>query len=429
MLDSDIKAILKEIQKMRRIGEHERALEVIENLYKTEKDLDKGIIAFLQYQKGLIYSKRKEKEKAMDSFAIAIDYSKSATQKVVIQAANSEVLGHLVDAYYSLKNLSLQKSSAGEKNMADSLINEMLKTNNVLRKSIEFVEKIDESKIDDKIAEEIGNLLKVNKNDPYIWCLFGKYHSSKGKYDKALNCFEKGTSSQLKKFESLVGAVHCHIMLGNVELAKINLKAARETAKTDQEIADLEKIEQLIEKIKPKAAEEPQEDELLIEHSTTMPPPPPEDFTQKNITQDAEEEDDFKQGDLLSVVSETAPKSQEILKPDENEEEIETEGKKETHTQPDLKVPPPPPDDEQLEILPEKESSKTFEEFEHIDEVEKSALWVRTEPEKKTDEKYWKNQKKYERKLSLLNSVVSILVFLSFASGIAAGVIIALKLL
>ncbi|MBN2363985.1 hypothetical protein JXL83_07620 [candidate division WOR-3 bacterium] len=433
MIDGDIKEILKEIQKMRKIGEHERALEVIENLYKSEKDMDKGVTAFLQYQKGLIYSKRKEKEKAMDAFAIAIDNSKSATQKVVIQAANSEVLGHNVDAYFSLKNLSLQKSSAGERNMADSLIKEMLTTNRILKKSIEFVEKLDETKIDDAAAEEIGSLLSVSKNDPYLWTLFGKYYAGKAQYDKALNCYEKGSESQLKKFESLVGAIHCHIMLGNIEIAKINLKAAKDTAKTEQQIADLDKISQAISKLKPSKSEETPEEDLLIEHTIIAPPPPPEKESAQ--LQEEKEEDDFREGDLvaMSQVSAEIPEKSTA-------EKIEPEPAPPEPTPPEpvpeslpaqKMVPPPPPDEfeEGIKTEEQKKDEKTlsFDKFQEIDEIEKSYLWDRGKPEKKTPDVDFKKIKKYEAKLSFLNSAVSIIIFLSFAAGTAAGVVLAMR--
>lgn len=439
MIDGDIKEILKEIQKMRKIGEHERALEVIENLYKSEKDMDKGVTAFLQYQKGLIYSKRKEKEKAMDAFAIAIDNSKSATQKVVIQAANSEVLGHNVDAYFSLKNLSLQKSSAGERNMADSLIKEMLSTNRILKKSIEFVEKLDETKIDDAAAEEIGSLLSVSKNDPYLWTLFGKYYAGKAQYDKALNCYEKGSESQLKKFESLVGAIHCHIMLGNIEIAKINLKAAKDTAKTEQQIADLDKISQAISKLKPPKSEEPPEEDFLIEHTIIAPPPPPE----KESVQlpEVKEEDDFREGDLVAmsqVAAEVPEKSTaEKIEPEPASPEITPAEPTPTEPIPEsfpdqIMVPPPPPPDEFEEGVKTEEQKKaektlSFDKFQEIDEIEKSYLWDRGKPEKKAPDIDYKKIKKYEAKLSFLNSAVSIIMFLSFAAGTAAGIVLAMR--
>ncbi|MBN1620425.1 hypothetical protein JW890_06855 [candidate division WOR-3 bacterium] len=422
MINNDIKEILKEIQKMRKIGEHERALEVIENLYKTEKDMDKSVTAFLQYQKGLIYSKRKEKEKAMDAFSIAIDNSKSATQKIVIQAANYEVLGHNIDAYFTLKNLSLQKSSSGERNMADSLIKEMLTTNRILKKSVEFVEKLDESEIDEKAAEEIGSLLSVSKNDPYLWTLFGKFYTGKGQYEKALNCFEKGSGGQLKKFESLVGAIHCHILLGNIEIAKINLKAAKDSAKTEQQIADLEKIRQTITTLKPPAKEETSEEELLIEHNiVTPPPPPPEEKPEQSAT--SGDEDDFREGDLLNSGQITVESAESEKK------SIEVEEVKET-----IEVPPPPPENLTEETLKdmlktEEEEAKagSFEKFQKIDEIEKSTLWARVRPEKAEPEKNDPGQKRFNAKISLLNSVVSIAVFLSFVAGAAAGIIFAMK--
>ncbi len=425
MINNDIKEILKEIQKMRKIGEHERALEVIENLYKTEKDMDKSVTAFLQYQKGLIYSKRKEKEKAMDAFSIAIDNSKSATQKIVIQAANYEVLGHNVDAYFTLKNLSLQKSSSGERNMADSLIKEMLTTNRILKKSVEFVEKLGETEIDEKAAEEIGSLLSVSKNDPYLWTLFGKFYAGKGQYDKALNCFEKGSESQLKKFESLVGAIHCHILLGNIEIAKINLKAAKDSAKTEQQIADLEKISQTISKLKPPAKEETSEEELLIEHNIVPPPPPPEEKTEQSTT--TGEEEDFGEGDLLNSGQITVESAESEKKSFENEEVKEA-----------IEIPPPPPEDVTEETLKdmlksegeeqeEEAKAGSFEKFQKIDEIEKSTLWARVRPEKTEPKLSYREEKRYDAKVSFLNSIVSIAVFLSFAAGAAAGIIFAMK--
>lgn len=292
MLTGDLKKKLKEVQKLRKQKKYNEALALLDNIDNEESSIETGVAAYAYYQKGLILGSLNKIEEAKVSFKKAISFSQSTSQRKIIESGDFKIRKMYLDAYFLLKKLGEEKGTESS-GMTKVLIDELLK-NTDLKIAINIIEKFNNENYSSELKLALEKLIEKNPDDLYLWSVIGKFYIHGQEYEKALDAYKKGCGSPIKKFESILGIIHCHVLFENYNKAKEYIDTAKKIAISDKDIKSIERFEKTVNlalkntktqtTIKSK---EPSSSEFTILHSTdpdlmkTVPPPPPEDEISK----------------------------------------------------------------------------------------------------------------------------------------------------
>lgn len=292
MLTGDLKKKLKEVQKLRKQKKYNEALALLDNIDNEESNIETGVAAYAYYQKGLILGSLNKIEEAKVSFKKAISFSQSKSQRKIIESGDFKVRKMYLDAYFLLKKLGEEKGTESS-GMTKVLIDELLK-NTDLKIALNIIEKFNNENYSSELKLALEKLVEKNPDDLYLWSVIGKFYIHGQEYKKALDAYKKGCGSPIKKFESILGIIHCHVLFENYNKAKEYIDTAKKIAISDKDIKNIERFEKTVDlalkNTKTQTAiksKEPSSSEFTILHSTdpdlmkTVPPPPPEDEISK----------------------------------------------------------------------------------------------------------------------------------------------------
>jgi len=317
MLTGDLKKKLKEVQKLRRQQKFEEALALLDIIDNGESNIETGVAAYAYYQKGLILGSLNKIEKAKESFKKAISFSQSKSQKKIIESGDFKVRKMYLDAYFLLKKLGEEKSTESS-GMTKVLIDELLK-NTDLKIALNIIEKFNDENYTSELKIAFEKLIEKNPNDLYLWSILGKFYIQAQEYEKALNAYMKGYGSPNKKFESILGIIHCYVLFENYDKAKEFINKAKKIAESEKDKKNIETFEKTIKlelkktetKTELKTDEQP-ESELKITHSVDLNAMKTEQAELKKTT-DLPPPPELEKKDLVSV--ETKTKNSSIKRP------------------------------------------------------------------------------------------------------------------
>ncbi|KQC13749.1 MAG: hypothetical protein APR63_07625 [Desulfuromonas sp. SDB] len=278
MLGDQIKNKLKEVQKLRKLGKFDEALAEINKIDISGENIEKGVAAYVLYQKGLILSSLGDTQNAHQTFQKALDVSQSSTQRMIIKSGDLKNQKMILDAFYILQELIAKNKKSSGKNMAEVLSEELLK-NVDLKIALNLLEKFKGRNFSEELFTAFEKLAKKNPHDAFIWSILGDFYVYYDDYKKALEAYKKGYDSPYKKFDSCTGIINCHINFRNIDQAKQYLSIARKIASDQSQQEKIEDFNQIIQSL-----EQNQELQTVksgdVEDDFEKSPPPP-DLTAK----------------------------------------------------------------------------------------------------------------------------------------------------
>ena len=357
MLEDQIKNKLKEVQKLRKLGKFDDALAEINKIDISGENIEKGVAAYVLYQKGLILSSLGDTQNAHQTFQKALDVSQSSTQRMIIKSGDLKNQKMILDAYYTLQELIAKNKKSGGKNMAEVLSEELLK-NVDLKISLNLLEKFNGTNFSEELFTAFEKLAKKNPHDSFIWSILGDFYVYYDDYKKALEAYKKGYDSPYKKFDSCTGIINCHINFRNIDQAKQYLGIARKIAADQSQQEKIEDFSQIIQSLEQNQELQTVRKAGLGDDFEKSPPPPDlteetadlksttDEFLEKQIKLEQESSAEEKQKEQDEFPEFIHDNRLEMYKNTSTQEATTSEQSEENITEKPVEQPPPPPETE-----------------------------------------------------------------------------------